>query len=420
MEKIRGLVINEGMTVGEIYYFQGSDDFPSKSIAAHSTIIVAEDLTPTETIKFGSTGVKALVTTSSTSVSHTAILSRTMNWPALSGISIKKEWNNKTAVVDGYNGWIIIDPDEETINNYQLMLHEENENRKRLLSLYKGQKSITHDGKRIRLYANIASTADLKQVLDNDAEGIGNFKTEFLYLNREDYPTEDELFMIYKAVAEHMRGKKTIIRTFDIGTDKTADYFKLGKEENPALGYRAIRIGFDRPEIFKTQVKAIIRASAFGKVSIMYPMIVSIEEVSWIKGMVNEIMTELRQDNIPFDEKIEQGIMVETPAAVIISDELAQTVDFFSIGTNDLIQYILAADRQNTKLCKIYNPYHPAIMRAIKYVVNNAHKAGIWVEISGELGSDPSMTKQFIDCGVDALAVPPAKILPLRKHICEM
>lgn len=420
MEKAEGIIINEGLTIGKIYYFRGLDDLPSKNTEKFSTIIVAENLTPTETVKFRSTGVKALVTTAATSVSHTAILSRTMDWPALSNIKIKKEWNNKTAIVDGYNGLIIIDPDEETIYRYQLMLYKENKKRKELLSRYKGQKSITHDGKRIRLYANIATTADLKQVLVNDAEGIGNFKTEFLYLDRKDYPTEDELFVIYKKVAEQMKGKRTIIRTFDIGTDKTADYFNLEKEENPALGYRAIRIGFDHPEVLRTQIRAIIRASAFGKVSIMYPMIVSIEEVSWIKGIVNEIMIELRQDNIPFDEKIEQGIMVETPAAVIISDELAQAVDFFSIGTNDLIQYILAADRQNAKLCKIYNPYHPAIMRAIQHVVNNAHKAGIWVEISGELGSDPTMIKQFIDCGVDALAVPPAKILPLRKHICEM
>lgn len=416
MIKIFGIKINDGIAIGRICVLNKSDDI----VFDDSVIIAAKNLTPKETLNFSNKKIDALIVTLATPSSHTAILSRIMEWPAISGIDIKEEWHNQTAIIDGFNGFIIIEPNIETLHFYQNKYLESKKRRRALFDQYKGKHSITQWGYNMHLYANIANASDVKQVIENDAEGIGNFKTEFMYLDRIDYPSEDELFNIYKTVAESMNGKKVVIRTFDIGADKTADYFQLDNEENPALGFRAIRIGLERPEIFKTQLRAIIRASAFGNVSIMYPMITSTEEVKQINHLVSEVMNELRNNGLAFADKIEQGIMIETPAAVMISDELAKLVDYFSIGTNDLTQYMLATDRQNIKLDKYYNPYHPAIMRSIKLVVENAHKAGIWVEISGELGADPTMTKQFIDCGIDALAVPSNKILSLRKHICEL
>lgn len=291
---------------------------------------------------------------------------------------------------------------------------------KNLLLTYSNKIAKTKSGKKIKILANISTVEDIDKVLGYGAEGIGNFKTEFMYLKANDYPTEEELYETYKTIVTRMGDKKVIIRTFDIGTDKIADYFELDKEENPALGYRAIRIGLDRPEVFKTQLKAILRASAVGNVSIMYPMIVSVEEILAIKKLLKESMRELQQNNISFDKNIEQGIMIETPAAVIISNELAQEVDFFSIGTNDLIQYTLAADRQNPKVANVYNPYHSAIIRSIKYVVEEAHKADTWVEISGELGADLSMLNQFIELGVDAIAVSPILIPTIKKTIFEL
>lgn len=420
MEKIAGIKINSGISFGYIQVYELQKDRLKYSEKGKPLIIVSENLTPSETVGFGKINVKALVVTNATTISHTAILSRTMDWPAIAGVKINSGWNNKIAIVDGYNGVIIIGPDENTCQHYHMKQIELEQEKKNLLISYKNKKSVTNSGKEMKLYANIATLADVRDVVANDAEGIGNFKTEFMYLDSLDYPTEEELFQSYKKIAMQMGNKKVVIRTFDIGTDKTVDYFEIEKEENPALGYRAIRIGLDRPEIFETQLRAIIRASAFGKVSLMYPMIVSVDEVLNIKRLVRKTMDELKKEGISFDENMEQGIMIETPAAVIMSYELAQVVDFFSIGTNDLTQYTLAADRQNPKLSNVYDPYHPAIMRSIQYVVDNAHKVGIWVAISGELGADLTMTKQFIEWGIDALAVSPTKILPLRKTICEM
>lgn len=420
MEKITGIKINDGLAFGTVCIREGPEDafrFPESDTPP---IILSENLTPNETVRFGQMGVKALVVTGATDTSHTAILARTMNWPAVSGIKIDPAWAHKTAIVDGNHATLIIDPDEAARRYYQRKQAEAEEAKNTLLRAYKNKKTVTKSGKEIKLYANISTPSDISDVLANGAEGIGNFKTEFMYLNSPDYPEEEALFQAYKKIAGQMSGQKVVIRTFDIGTDKTADYFGIGKEENPALGYRAIRIGLDRPEIFKTQLRAIIRAGAYGKVAIMYPMIVSVDEVLSIKKLVARTMDELEKEGIPFDRHMEQGIMIETPAAVIMSRELARIVDFFSIGTNDLIQYTLAADRQNPKLGSIYNPYHPAVLRSIRYVVENAHRAGIWTSVSGELGADSAMTETFIKWGIDALAAPPSKILPLRKKICEM
>lgn len=420
MEKITGIPLHEGVAEGSLFlYGPGRTDL-SRYDGDEPWIIAAPTLTPAETVRFGGMPVAALAVTDATATSHTAILSRTMGWPAVSGVEIRSEWHGKRAIVDGTQGTLLLDPDREAFRAYRERKQEEERNRECLLRAYRGRKTIAAGGKQIRLYANISTPADVEAVLENDAEGIGNFKTEFMYLNARDYPSEEELFRAYREIVCRMDGRKVVIRTFDIGTDKIAPYFQLAREENPALGYRAVRIGLDRPELLETQLRAIIRASAFGPVSLLYPMIVSTDEVREIQKMVRNVMDTLKKQGISFDENMEQGIMIETPASVIMSFELAQMVDFFSIGTNDLTQYTLAADRQNSKLRHVYDPYHPAILRSIQYVVENAHQVGIWVEISGELGADLSQTGRLLACGMDAFAVPPSKILPLRKVICEM
>ncbi len=380
------------------------------------SIIVAEDLAPSETIQMDKDKLLAFVTKLGSSNSHTAILARTMNLPALIGIDIDSKWNGKQAVVDGYSGKLIIDPDKETFEKY-IKIQKDDLEKRELLKELKGKETITKRGKKINLYANIGKPADLSNVIEHDAEGIGLFRSEFLYLDSDDFPTEDEQFSAYKKVAETMGSKKVIIRTLDIGADKQVDYFNFGHEDNPAMGYRAIRICLSQQDIFKTQLRALLRASAFGNISIMYPMIISVDEVKQIKVIVKNVMAELENEKIDFNRDIEQGIMIETPAAVIMSDELAKEVDFFSIGTNDLTQYTLAVDRQNPKLENINDTHHPAVLRSIKTVIENAHKAGIWAGICGELGADTSLTETFISYGIDELSVSPTFILPVRKAV---
>ena len=386
--------------------------------AAEPSIIVAEDLAPSETVQMDKSKVLAFVTRKGSSNSHTAILARTMNIPALINIEYDDSMDGKMAVVDGKTGSLIVQPDADTLKKYQDQKDEELRQRAMLKEL-KGKTTETKSGHKIHLYANIGSTGDVASVLANDAEGIGLFRSEFIYLEKDNYPTEEEQFQIYKAVAQNMAGKKVIIRTLDIGADKQIDYFDMAHEENPAMGYRAIRICLDRPEVFKTQLRALFRASMFGNISIMYPMIISVTEVKQIKAIVAEVKKELTEQGIPFKDDVEQGVMIETPAAVMISDLLAKEVDFFSIGTNDLTQYTLAIDRQNPKLDLFYNAHHPAVLSMIKMTVENAHKAGIWAGICGELGADTSLTKDFLAMGVDELSVSPGSILPIRKIILE-
>ena len=381
-------------------------------------ILVADDLAPSETVQMDKSKLLAFVTEHGSSNSHTAILARTMNIPAIIGIPIKKEWHGHMAIVDGYAGCVIIDPDEEEIAKAKKAVVEEEEKQK-LLKTLKGQKTITKDGKEIHLYANIGSVADTASVLMNDAEGIGLFRSEFLYLESDTYPTEAEQFNAYKTVAENMAGKKVIIRTLDIGADKQVDYFELDKEENPALGYRAIRICLTREEVFKTQLRALLRASAYGNISIMFPMIISVDEVRKIKQILEEVKEELRESGIPF-KYVEIGVMIETPAAVMISEQLAQEVDFFSIGTNDLTQYTLAIDRQNPKLDEFYDAHHPAVLRMIQMTIENGHKGGAWVGICGELGADLELTETFLRMGVDELSVSPTFVLPVRNRVREL
>ena len=387
------------------------------NIGTEPVIVVAEDLAPSETVQMDKKCLLAFVTRLGSANSHTAILARTMNIPALIGVDIKEEWNGKMAIVDGHNGILYIEPDEKTLKELAKRQQEDMEARK-LLQQLSGKPSITLDGKEIKLYANIGNVSDVASVLKNDAAGIGLFRSEFIYLEKSTFPTEDEQFQIYKMVAENMAGKKVIIRTLDIGADKQADYFELGHEDNPAMGYRAIRICLNRPEIFKTQLRALYRASAFGNIGIMFPMIISVEEVRQIKEIVEEVKRELDTDGIKYGD-VELGIMIETPAAVMISDLLAKEVDFFSIGTNDLTQYTLAIDRQNQKLDNIYNSHHEAILRMIKLVVENGHKENTWVGICGELGADTTLTKEFLKMGVDELSVSPTFVLPIRKIIRE-
>lgn len=381
-------------------------------------ILVADDLAPSETVQMDKSKLLAFVTEHGSSNSHTAILARTMNIPAIIGIPIKKEWHGHMAIVDGYAGCVIIDPDEEEIAKAKKAVVEEEEKQK-LLKTLKGQKTITKDGKEIHLYANIGSVADTASVLMNDAEGIGLFRSEFLYLESDTYPTETEQFNAYKTVAENMAGKKVIIRTLDIGADKQVDYFELDKEENPALGYRAIRICLTREEVFKTQLRALLRASAYGNISIMFPMIISVDEVRKIKQILEEVKEELRESGIPFKD-VEIGVMIETPAAVMISEQLAQEVDFFSIGTNDLTQYTLAIDRQNPKLDEFYDAHHPAVLRMIQMTIENGHKGDAWVGICGELGADLELTETFLRMGVDELSVSPTFVLPVRNRVREL
>lgn len=393
----------------------------STGIAASEepVIIVADDLAPSETVQLNKDLVLSFVTVHGSINSHTAILARTMSIPALIGtaIPLTDDIDGKVGIVDGKNGCIYVDPDEDTLGRMQQLKLEEQE-KKELLQTLKGRENITIDGKKIMLYANIGNSKDLAAVLQNDAGGIGLFRSEFIYLERETFPTEEEQFQIYRTVAETMAGKPVIIRTLDIGADKKCDYFEMEPEENPAMGCRAIRICLTRPEIFKTQLRALFRASAFGNISIMYPMIISVEEVHRIKEIVTEVKRELTEQGVAFGEP-KQGIMIETPAAVMMSEELAKEVDFFSIGTNDLTQYTLAIDRQNPKLDTFYDPHHPAVLRMIQMVVENAHKAGIWAGICGELGADTTLTRRFLAMGVDELSMSPGSILPVRKIILE-
>lgn len=386
-------------------------------VSDEPSIIVAEDLAPSETVQMDKSKLLGFVTRLGSSNSHTAILARTMNIPALIQVDIKEEWNGKQAIIDGFSGKFIIEPEADVLEEYQKKQAEQQE-RRRLLAEQKGKPTVTKNGKAIKLFANIGSVSDLQSVMENDAAGIGLFRSEFLYLESDTYPTEEEQFKAYKMVAETMAGKKVIIRTLDIGADKQVDYFELDKEENPAMGLRAIRICLTRPEIFKTQLRALLRASAFGNIAVMYPMIISVEEVRKIKAIMEEVKAELDEAGIPYGN-VEQGIMIETPAAVILSDLLAKEVDFFSIGTNDLTQYTLAIDRQNAKLDEFYNPHHEAVLRMIQMVVENAHKAGIWAGICGELGSDLELTDRFMEMGVDELSVSPTFIYPVRQKIRE-
>ncbi len=389
----------------------------SGNIGDEPVIIVADDLAPSETVQMDKDKLLAFVTRFGSSNSHTAILARTMNIPALIGVDIKEEWHGKLAALDGNQGILYVDPDEKTLEQLKGAKEEEEKSREMLQSL-KGKEDVTLDGKKIKLYANIGGVKDVASVLANDAAGIGLFRSEFLYLEAEDYPDEESQFQAYKTVAQNMAGKKVIVRTLDIGADKQIGYFNLAHEDNPAMGYRAIRICLDRIEIFKTQLRALLRASAFGNIAIMYPMIISVNEVRQIKEVVEYVKKELDVQGVPYGD-FEQGIMIETPAAVMISDMLAEEVDFFSIGTNDLTQYTLAIDRQNMKLDNIYDAHHPAVLRMIQMTIENGHKHGCWVGICGELGADLSLTKTFIEMGIDELSVSPAFVLPVRKNIRE-
>ena len=384
------------------------------------SVIVADDLSPSETVQMDKDKILAFVTVHGSTNSHTAILARMMNIPALIGVKMDLEalQSGVTAVVDGFQGMVTFDPDEETKAQTETKIQEEAEKLK-LLQELKGKENVTLDGRKINIYANIGSVGDIGYVMENDAGGIGLFRSEFLYLGRNDFPTEEEQFQAYKQAVQMMAGKKVIIRTLDIGADKQVDYFNLGNEDNPAMGYRAIRICLRQPEIFKTQLRALLRAAVYGNLSIMYPMITSTEEVKKIYEIVAEVEEELEAQEIQY--KIpEQGIMIETPAAAIISDKLAEMVDFFSIGTNDLTQYTLAIDRQTEKLDEFYNPHHEAILRMIQMVVDNAHKCGKWAGICGELGADATLTEQFVRMGLDELSVAPSMVLKLRKIVREM
>ena len=396
----------------------GQGDVDLSSI--EPSVIVADDLSPSETVQMDKDKILAFVTVHGSTNSHTAILARMMNIPALIGVKMDLEelQTGMTAVVDGFGGKVTFEPDEELKAQTEARMQDEEEKLK-LLQELKGKENITLDGRKINIYANIGSVADIGYVMENDAGGIGLFRSEFLYLGRNDFPTEEEQFQAYKQAVQMMAGKKVIIRTLDIGADKQVDYFNLGNEDNPAMGYRAIRICLKQPEIFKTQLRALLRAAVYGNLSIMYPMITSTEEVKRIYEIVAEVEGELKAQEIQY--KIpEQGIMIETPAAAIISDRLAEMVDFFSIGTNDLTQYTLAIDRQNEKLDEFYNPHHEALLRMIQMVVDNAHKCGKWAGICGELGADPTLTEQFVRMGLDELSVAPSMVLKLRKIVREM
>ena len=396
----------------------GQDDADLSSI--EPSIIVADDLSPSETVQMDKEKILAFVTVHGSTNSHTAILARMMNIPALIGVDMDLEeiHTGMEAVVDGFQGTVIFEPDETVKAQTTEKMAEEAE-KLRLLQELKGKENVTLDGHKINIYANIGSVGDIGYVMENDAGGIGLFRSEFLYLGRNDFPTEEEQFQAYKQAVQMMAGKKVIIRTLDIGADKQVDYFNLGNEDNPAMGYRAIRICLKQPEIFKTQLRALLRAAVYGNLSIMYPMITSTEEVKKIYEIVAEVEEELKAQEIQY--KIpEQGIMIETPAAAIISDRLAEMVDFFSIGTNDLTQYTLAIDRQNEKLDEFYNPHHEALLRMIRMVVDNAHKCGKWAGICGELGADTTLTEEFVRMGLDELSVAPSMVLKLRKIVREM
>lgn len=383
-------------------------------------IIAADDLVPSETVQLDKEKVLSFVTMYGSANSHTAILARTMNIPAVIGLgeALKEEYDGKVAIVDGVDGKVYIDPDEETMASMQKKQKKDQE-QKELLNQLKGKENVTKSGQKVNVYANIGNLADVGAVLKNDAGGIGLFRSEFLYLESDTYPTEEQQFAVYKKVAETMAGKKVIIRTLDIGADKQVDYFKLDKEDNPALGYRAIRICLTRPEIFKTQLRALYRASAYGQISIMFPMIISVAEVKKIKEIVEEVKAELRTEGAAFREDVELGIMIETPAAVMVSRELAKEVDFFSVGTNDLTQYTLAIDRQNQKLEDFYDSHHPAVLAMIRMAAESAHAEGKWIGICGELGADVTLTETFLKMGIDELSVAPGMVLKVRQKIRE-
>lgn len=387
--------------------------------AMEPSIIVADDLSPSETVQMDKEKILAFVTVHGSVNSHTAILARMMNIPALIGVPVdlNEIHTGMQAVVDGFNGEVIFEPSEEICQKTIIRIKEEEE-KLRLLHALKGKENITLDGKRIDIYANIGNVSDIGYVLENDAGGIGLFRSEFLYLGRTDFPTEEEQYQAYKQAAQMMAGKKVVIRTLDIGADKQADYFNLGKEDNPAMGYRAIRICLKQQDIFKTQLRALLRAAVHGNISIMYPMITSTEEVSEIYGIVKEVQEELEAAQVPYRVP-EQRIMIETPAAVMISDELAEMVDFFSVGTNDLTQYTLAIDRQNEKLDDFYKPHHKAILRMIQIAADNAHKCGKWIGICGELGADLELTEEFLRMGIDELSVSPSMVLKIRRIVRE-
>lgn len=384
-------------------------------------IIAADDLVPSETVQLDKEKVLSFITMYGSANSHTAILARTMNIPAVIGIGedLKKEYDGKEAIVDGMEGVIYIDPDKETFTRMREKQKEDQE-QKALLEQLKGKENITKSGQKVMVYANIGNLSDVGAVLKNDAGGIGLFRSEFLYLESETFPTEEEQFKVYKQVAENMAGKRVIIRTLDIGADKQVDYFGLDKEENPALGYRAIRICLTRQEIFKTQLRALYRASAYGQIAIMFPMIISVDEVKQIKKIIEEVKQELKEEGIDFRENVELGVMIETPAAVMVSRDLAKEVDFFSVGTNDLTQYTLAIDRQNRNLDSFYDSHHPAVLSMIQMAAENAHAEGKWIGICGELAADLSLTERFLQMNIDELSVAPGMILPLRKKIREL
>lgn len=391
----------------------------SSMVSDEPVIIVADDLAPSETVQLDKDKILSFVSVKGSVNSHTAILARTMGIPALIGTPVipDNDIDGKMGIVDGNSGCLYVDPDNEKLEYYRKKQDEQLKQRE-LLQLLKGREDITIDGRKIKLYANIGNVKDVMTVKANDAAGIGLFRSEFIYLERDTFPTEEEQFNIYRTVAENMAGKPVIIRTLDIGADKQCDYFNMDKEDNPALGMRAIRICLTRTEIFKTQLRALYRASAYGNINIMYPMIANMWEIDRIKEIEKEVMDELKQQGIDIGD-VQTGIMIETPAAVMLSDELAEKVDFFSIGTNDLTQYTLAVDRQNPKLDSFFDPHHPAVLKMIKMVVDNAHKAGIWAGICGELGADTSLTREFLKMGVDELSVSPGGILPIRKIILD-
>ncbi len=383
-------------------------------------VLAADDLAPSETIQLDKSKILGFVTEGGSSSSHTAILARTMGIPAIVGLGdqLKKEFEGRPVIVDGSTGQIFVDPDEDT-TNYLLEKRAKLLEHQKMLEQLKGEENITLDGQTVRIYCNIGSPEDIHTVLTNDGGGVGLFRSEFLYLNCDDYPTEDYQFEAYKQALSEMGNKEVIIRTMDIGADKQIDYFDLPKEENPALGNRALRICLNRPELFKTQLRALYRASAYGHLGIMFPMVTSVWEVREAKKMCTQVMQELKAEGIPYDEHVQVGIMIETPAAAVISDRLAKEVDFFSCGTNDLTQYTLACDRQNNDLGRFFNPHHPAVLRLLKMVTDNAHKNGIWVGICGELGADLDLTEMFLSIGIDELSVSPRSVLPLRKKVRE-
>ena len=412
MITLKGRAINEGIVIGRL---SSADALPARDDMP--IITYAEELMPNQVLRLCKQGIKALLLTRCSDTSHAAILARGSGFPSLFGITLCDAREGCMAILDGYEGVLIVDPDEETLLFYQRK-QKEKESEEAALNAYKGKPSRTRSGTSVSVCANINKLSDLDSALKHDAEGVF-FKTEFLFLESDAYPSEDEQFAVYRRIAEALRGRRAVIRTIDIGADKTAPYFLLDEEENPALGLRGIRLCLAHPSWFMPQLRAILRASAFGRVAIMFPMIASVQEVIAAKRALNEAMLSLEKEKISYDAAIEVGIMVETPAAALLSEELAREVDFFSIGTNDLIQYTLAADRQNPKLRDVYDPYHPAVMRLVKYVIESGVRAGIEVGISGELGSDLALTERFLSYGMKTFAVPPAKILHLRKKICE-